>query len=412
MPIIQESLRRKIVGNMIGNDHSKALQTLSEIRAAWAITPKPNAEIPDFDFEFTSKLIASTERFEEMGIDEIYIATNAIISELVVPLCEISEPPPSILLIHYRLSVFEKTLKSILPPPAPNIDFYVDEGDKEITELKSFLEDVKTLIPQLQKEAEAVKIELQNINNTLEKNNEMNSGLNSVQVGALGISVSVSTIREQVGVASRALGQISARGALNNVIGAIRSIIRSAKWIFDRKVEETKAPSRFAFLLTLSKLAESATSALLSAKRLFARSFRNDVAPFSRSVQGAIPIENYLIQFKFSDKDRTWLDAFLRAGRSAKRNDDRFIEFYLNPDRSTASPSETVQSVVFSCIVLKKEIAHVTSVYWGFGKSFNSFQINTVLDGVETLLAICLRENSYKERMEAKKALAVLGFAL
>lgn len=390
------------------NETVAALDTLNRIREAWAKLPKPNLEIPGFDYDEVTRLIKETQNLNGLKGSSQKDYAELLLSRVVIPSVDVVDPSQAGLVLFHQLVSMERALV-LLAPPRVSEDIEVDiaKYKDDISEIRKIADELKAALPLIERQAELVRDEVQQIRRASEIEAKKNSGMNSVQISLSGPSISIGALREELKKLSEATKELIRGQGIRRVEGAFSRVLRWAQESFSKVTQIGQSKSRFDLSASLNKVGQKAAGALLIAKRMILSTIRKRKEVSVKAVAGAFSDGNYAIEYHLTEENKIFLDQFLAASRGNSIR-EALVQKYLNP--VATSLNSGLQTVIFDVFKLKHETAYIKPVYWSKYGKFDGKRIQEITQAVEDLLGR-ISDLDYIGWSTPSDALKILGFS-
>lgn len=393
----------------MSSEAKEHLETLAKLREAWKDAPRPNLDIPGFDYNEVSRLIGDTELLDRLsGVGRREYA-EALLSKVVVPALELDDPSQSGLVVFHQVATLEWSLEALGPQKSDGeLEISIDTYKDDIEEIRRISQELKSAMPLLEEQAAKIAEELKSLRATAEKEAERHRGLGGVQVGLSGPTISVATIREETVRLVQSVSTLSNGKGIRNVEKYLSRILRWAQNSFSTVLRLEKVKSRFDLSLTINKLGQRAAKALVITKRVILSSLQRRKELTTRAIAGSFSDRNYDIEYHITDHNRDYLNNFLKASNdTSKAGVSATIDTFLNP--GVTSWKSGLQGVIFDCFKLKRETKYIEPQYWEKTEKFDSKRVFRIRTAVEEMLAR-VNDADFVGSVDPADALMELGF--
>jgi hypothetical protein len=389
------------------NEIVTALDTLSRIREAWAKLPRPNVEIPGFDYDEVTRLVRETQNLSGLKGNSQKDYAELLLSKVVIPNVDVSDPSQAGLILFHQLVSMERALVLLAPPRvSEDLEIDMEKYKDDISEIRRIADDLKAALPVIERQAELVRDEVQKIRLAAENEAKKNTGINSVQLSLSGPSISIGVLRDELKRLSSATKELVHGHGVRRVEGALSRILRWAQESFSRVAQIGQSKSRFDLSASINKVGQKAAGALLIAKRIILSSLKKRKEVSVKAVAGAFSDKNYAIEYHLTEENRLYLEQFVAASRGNGVR-EAIVEKYLNP--SVTSWSSSLQSTIFEVFKLKHETTYVAPLYWSKYGKFDGRRIQSITQAVEDLLGR-ISDPDHIGWSSPTDALKILGF--
>ncbi|WOI54860.1 hypothetical protein [Palleronia sp. LCG004] len=342
----------------------KVLAKLSLIRTAWDASPTPNTEADGFNFSDATKLIHETRILEDCTLAEAPAVAQEIRDKIDLPTLDITEPSQSLLLAHYRLSETIRLLGSIAGENSGD-KFEILENDYEadLHSIRISIQEIRAILENLEEQSSETVLA---VNQTLisQKNqSERQFSLDSVGFSAFGVSVPLGAIRHQVAKAERHLASHSQIDILG-ISDSLDKIRRTSKSLFDR-IKETSGIISRNFAISVGRMSQKASEALLVAKRTIRKELTNRKELSSQSFSGSFTDSEYKVDYLLNAASLSYLENFLTTPNL--RNREAFLRRYFSESKAIDYYNRSIQDEVFQCFELYRGTEKATKIIWPWG---------------------------------------------
>jgi hypothetical protein len=281
------------------NEIVTALDTLSRIREAWAKLPRPNVEIPGFDYDEVTRLVRETQNLSGLKGNSQKDYAELLLSKVVIPNVDVSDPSQAGLILFHQLVSMERALVLLAPPRvSEDLEIDMEKYKDDISEIRRIADDLKAALPVIERQAELVRDEVQKIRLAAENEAKKNTGINSVQLSLSGPSISIGVLRDELKRLSSATKELVHGHGVRRVEGALSRILRWAQESFSRVAQIGQSKSRFDLSASINKVGQKAAGALLIAKRIILSSLKKRKEVSVKAVAGAFSDKNYAIEYR------------------------------------------------------------------------------------------------------------------
>jgi hypothetical protein len=140
------------------NEIVTALDTLSRIREAWAKLPRPNVEIPGFDYDEVTRLVRETQNLSGLKGNSQKDYAELLLSKVVIPNVDVSDPSQAGLILFHQLVSMERALVLLAPPRvSEDLEIDMEKYKDDISEIRRIADDLKAALPVIERQAELVR---------------------------------------------------------------------------------------------------------------------------------------------------------------------------------------------------------------------------------------------------------------